>query len=254
MSYKKIPGIYKIECLQTGKVYVGSAVSIKARWASHRSDLRGNRHPNKHLQNAWNKYGEQSFAFSVIEECEIEQLIDREQHWIDSLNACSPEFGMNNSPTASTTIGFRHSSETKEKLSKIASERDHTRLRELASAMRGKPGHGKGNPGKKWTDEQRAAASAARRGRTPWNKGVPMPDYVRRKVSDTLQEHGRNRVLGNEIRSEVCRLRAAGMTLQKISEQTGVSVAHAYRISKHIEVSPRRGLRTAEKINVVAAK
>jgi hypothetical protein len=41
------------------------------------------------LQNAWNKYGEDNFYFSVLELVpDKDKLIEREQYWIDKLNAC----------------------------------------------------------------------------------------------------------------------------------------------------------------------
>jgi len=45
--------------------------------------LNHNWHDNKHLQNSWNKYGADKFTFSVIEECELDKLTEREQYWID---------------------------------------------------------------------------------------------------------------------------------------------------------------------------
>jgi group I intron endonuclease len=252
MSYTRISGIYKIECAASGKVYIGSAVSIRARWASHRSNLRNNRHSNRHLQNAWNKYGEISFVFSVVELCEITDLIPREQFWIDAFNAANPECGLNNSPTASTTIGFRHSEATKAKLSEIASNRDFTKLRENAQSMKGNPSHNKGKPGRKWTDEERAAASAARKGRAAWNRGIPMQEDVRKRISETLLKDGKRRLIGGEVRAEICSLRAAKLTLHEIARKTGVSVAQAHRISSHIDVGPRRGRRKTQR-NTIAA-
>ncbi len=79
-------GIYKIRNLINNKIYVGSTKNIKARWAKHKALLRHNKHQNTHLQNAWNKYGEGAFVFEVIEECRIENLISREQFFINSLN------------------------------------------------------------------------------------------------------------------------------------------------------------------------
>lgn len=116
MAYRKVSGIYQILCAGNSKIYVGSAVSINGRWASHRSQLRNGSHGNKHLQNAWAKYGEASFLFSIIERCEIADLIAREQHWIDTLRAAHPIHGMNNSPTATTSIGFKHSEATRARL------------------------------------------------------------------------------------------------------------------------------------------
>jgi group I intron endonuclease len=60
--------IYKIVNLVNDKFYVGSTVHKKVRFRQHRKLLRGNRHHCKHLQAAWNKYGEEKFDFRVIEE------------------------------------------------------------------------------------------------------------------------------------------------------------------------------------------
>lgn len=82
-------GIYRIKNSINNKIYIGSTKNIEARWAKHRALLRHNKHQNAHLQNAWNKYGENAFIFEVIEECKIEDLINREQFFIDNLN---PEY------------------------------------------------------------------------------------------------------------------------------------------------------------------
>lgn len=60
--------IYKIINLVNDKFYVGSTTNKKVRFRQHRKLLRGNRHHCKHLQAAWNKYGESKFDFVVIEE------------------------------------------------------------------------------------------------------------------------------------------------------------------------------------------
>ena len=50
-----------------GKKYVGSAVNFKRRRRKHRKSLRKGTHHSPHLQNAWNKYGEDNFKFDVLE-------------------------------------------------------------------------------------------------------------------------------------------------------------------------------------------
>jgi group I intron endonuclease len=60
--------IYKIINLVNDKFYVGSTTNKKVRFREHRKQLRGNRHHCKHLQAAWNKYGEAKFDFVVVEE------------------------------------------------------------------------------------------------------------------------------------------------------------------------------------------
>lgn len=59
--------IYKITNLVNDKFYVGSTTNTRERFRTHRNKLRTNKHHTKHLQAAWNKYGEEKFSFAVIE-------------------------------------------------------------------------------------------------------------------------------------------------------------------------------------------
>lgn len=79
----KLTGIYKIENLVNGKVYIGQSINVANRWRVHRYDLRNNRRVGSHLQNAWNKYGEENFKFEIIEECSSTELNEREIYWIE---------------------------------------------------------------------------------------------------------------------------------------------------------------------------
>lgn len=76
-------GIYKIENIINHKVYIGQSVNIEGRWNTHKKSLRNNKHTNQYLQNSYNKYGYESFEYSVLEECEENDLTKREQYWID---------------------------------------------------------------------------------------------------------------------------------------------------------------------------
>lgn len=76
-------GIYKIINIVNNKFYVGSAVDLKRRKTRHFSELRSNKHNNRHLQAAWNKYGEQSFVFVVLEELAADaDLLTAENVWL----------------------------------------------------------------------------------------------------------------------------------------------------------------------------
>jgi group I intron endonuclease len=59
--------IYKITNLVNDKFYVGSTTNTRERFRTHRNKLRSNIHHTKHLQAAWNKYGEGKFSFEIIE-------------------------------------------------------------------------------------------------------------------------------------------------------------------------------------------
>jgi len=126
----KVPSIYQIRHVSSGRVYVGSAVNTRQRWHSHRSDLRLGRHSSRHLQSAWNKYGEAAFVFEVIEPVLfVEDLIAREQYWIDRLKAADERHGYNMSPTAGSALGMKHTEETRAK----QSERNRKRYKDPAA-------------------------------------------------------------------------------------------------------------------------
>lgn len=108
-------GIYQILNLANNKFYVGSANNINRRWIEHRKLLRGKRHPNKYLQAAWNKYSEQLFEFIIIECCEDEKLIEREQYWIDLLKPYDRIVGYNLRKKAESNLGIKFSDEFKAK-------------------------------------------------------------------------------------------------------------------------------------------
>ena len=59
--------IYKIINAVNGNFYVGSTNNAVERFRVHRNRLRRNQHHTKHLQAAWNKYGEAAFVFHIIE-------------------------------------------------------------------------------------------------------------------------------------------------------------------------------------------
>lgn len=131
-------GIYVIFNLHNGKRYIGSAKNIGKRWRDHRWALNANRHVNRHLQGSWAKHGAEAFAFSVIERCAVDMLIQREQAAIDRLK---PE--LNICVTAGSTLGMRLTDETKRKIAEAARgrktpPRSATHRAKLSAALRGK--------------------------------------------------------------------------------------------------------------------
>lgn len=97
----KCAGVYQIRNIVNGKVYVGSSSDMQARRREHLYELRKNIHSNRHLQNAYNKYGKGNFVFEVLEFLpDITQQWEREQYWIDTLHACNKSLGYNIQPMA----------------------------------------------------------------------------------------------------------------------------------------------------------
>ena len=77
-------GIYRIKNLVNEKCYYGSSKNIEKRWRRHLNQLRNKTHINCILQNAWNKYGEDNFIFEIVERCELENIFEVEQKYIDT--------------------------------------------------------------------------------------------------------------------------------------------------------------------------
>lgn len=201
-------GIYRITHTATGMGYIGSTGDRKKRWTEHLRRLRVGNHHARRLQYAWNKHGEAAFVFEVLELVDdLAKLIEREQAWIDQLQAC--KLGYNASPTAGSPRGFKHTAETKAKVSAAGKGRKlspghraiisagarargvaHLHIPEIRAIvgklLRGRPRPeavkrhlSKLRTGMKFPPEWRAAISAATLGK----KHGPMPMETRAKLS-----------------------------------------------------------------------
>ena len=104
-------GVYEIVNAVNNKRYIGSAVDIENRFNVHRWGLDNGLHHNRHLQRAWNKYGETHFMFRVIEIVPLPELINREQLWIDKLK---PEYNI--ALKAGNTLGVKYPPDVRRKL------------------------------------------------------------------------------------------------------------------------------------------
>ena len=100
-------GVYFIINLVNGKKYVGSSNDIRQRRREHWSHLKQNIHSNKHLQNAWNTYGEKNFMFLIQEFVSKDQLLDREQYWLDMYKTFNRNIGYNISSLSKTRLGVK---------------------------------------------------------------------------------------------------------------------------------------------------
>ena len=79
----KISGVYKITNITNKKSYIGQSTDIAARWGAHLKTslgLDGCSHTRFH--DALNNEGVQNFTFEILEECEKNELNDREKFYI----------------------------------------------------------------------------------------------------------------------------------------------------------------------------
>ena len=151
-------GIYAIENTLNKKRYYGSSKNIQTRWYQHKYKLRKNKHHNQHLQNAWNKYGEPAFEFTVMVYCAEEHLEELEKVFIKNDPTCYNIAQDTKAPMR----GLKHSFEAREKIRQAGLGREckpETREK-IRQANLGKPKsleHAKnislGKSGKKQTPE-----------------------------------------------------------------------------------------------------
>ena len=128
-------GIYRIRNQVNGKCYIGSTKNLQKRRRGHFGALRRGKHHNIFLQRAFNKYRKIAFVFEILEQVDAENLIGREQHYLDTL---SPEYNI--SPTAGTCLGCHPSPETRQKMSKAHKGKPVTEehRRKLSEALKGR--------------------------------------------------------------------------------------------------------------------
>ena len=134
-------GIYVIRNVHNGKVYIGSAVSVKRRWEEHRSRLIKGTHENDILGKSWKKHGDFAFEFAIIEQVfDVSRLIEREQFWINELKAADRKSGYNICPVAGNSLGVKRSPEARAKMSAVRKgwqPSDETRAR-MSIAQKGR--------------------------------------------------------------------------------------------------------------------
>lgn len=188
-------GVYQIRNTATGGAYIGSTTkSFTQRWSQWRMNLNRGSGCNPHLRYAWEKYGPESFEFSILEVVEdATQVLIREQYWIDQLK---PYYNI--CPTAGNRAGSKHSEETRQKMSQ---------------ARVGKPIH---------TEESRMKIGEANRGR------LKTPEQIekhRSKIKGQSNLALKGKPLSEEHKAKLRIARASRMT----SEETRRKISESLR-------------------------
>lgn len=90
----KPAGVFQIRNTVNGKVLLGSSLNLEGPLNGHKFMLKHGSHTNKLLQQEWNEYGPDSFAFEILEEVKVsdspnfnlnDELTLLEQIWLEKL-------------------------------------------------------------------------------------------------------------------------------------------------------------------------
>ena len=234
-------GIYMIQNCLSGKMYVGSSKNIKLRWDCHAKALKMGCHGNGRLQNAWTRYGESAFIFSVLEQvADQNHLICREQFWIDQLDSSNRDVGYNICSTAGSPLGYKHTEAAHEKMRLAATTkppRSKDTFAKISAALKGRKHSAEHTEkqaatirGRIVSSEERLKMSIAGKGRkrsaesvektAAAHRGMKRSAETRAKMSKPRSLEARVRMCGRPV-SEVSREKARiSMTGQKLSAET----------------------------------
>ena len=221
-------GIYKI-LSPTGKVYIGQSFDIIHRWQAYKSISKLS--PKSNINKSLLKYGYSKHTFSIVHELPIdvskEVITDYEQFYMDRYKDCGLTL-LNICPAAGSTLGIKHSEDTKIKMRAAAKGRiftDVTKQR-ISDALKGRKineSHKKklsdANAGKKHTDYTRNKMSESK-------KGVKFSDEHKRNLSIGVSK-GRKGIKLSEENKERLRTILKSIIRKPHSEETKKKIKEA---------------------------
>nr|QCW06883.1 hypothetical protein [Drechslerella brochopaga] len=103
----KKSGIYRWVNKSSGKSYIGSALNLSRRFTNYYSRsflIKETKNSNSVIYKALLKHGYSGFQLEILEYCNLDILIEREQYYI---NLIKPEYNI--LKTAGSSVGFKHS-------------------------------------------------------------------------------------------------------------------------------------------------
>lgn len=230
-------GVYAITNTLNGHAYIGSSVNISQRWRAHVNSLNKNEHHSDYLQRAWNKYGADSFEFTVILLCDKKYKLYFEQVLLDglkpaynvALDASAPMQGLHHTEDEVRRMSERQKGKTGA-LNPMFGRHHSEETRALMSMAR---------KGKRKSEEHKRKIGAAQTGelnhmfgKHPANFGKPMSEGQKLKLSLAMKGKPSNR-LGKRCTEE---------TRLKISlARKGKSKGNTYALGhKHTEETRER--------------
>jgi len=111
---KNKSGIYRLTNKLNGKMYIGSSSNLSSRFLKHFNLNYISKHKNElSISRAMIKYRYDNFYLEILEFCDVSNLLKREQFYLDLLE---PVYNI--AKIAGSNLGFKHSKESRAKISK----------------------------------------------------------------------------------------------------------------------------------------
>ena len=156
-------GVYRWINNVNGKTYIGSSIDIQSRmyiYFSPRILLDEVKFPTP-IYSALRKYGYSSFTLEILEYCDRNDAVKREQYYMDLLQ---PEYNI--LKVAGSMLGYKHTEETLKKFNeRVVSEETRKNLSKAAT-------------GRILTEAEREKLSNIR-------KGLILSEEIKKKISET---------------------------------------------------------------------
>lgn len=169
-------GIYRWINKETRESYVGSAVNLSKRFSTYYSQLMIEKilkRSQSYIFSAIQKYSYSKFTIEILEYCESNDLIKREQYYIDSLK---PEYNI--LKIAGSSFGKIHKEETKFKISES--------LKGKPLSILTKEKMSKSRLGKKFSEKTKKTLSELRKGKLSPFSGKLHSENTKKKMSEVL--------------------------------------------------------------------
>jgi len=180
----RISGIYKIENITNGHIYIGSSNNINKRVRDHFGSLKLDKHANSHLQNAYNKYGKDSFECKVLIICDPDMLLVYEQRFIDAWNPVYNESNIAGKVEWTNKLRSRQSESMKGKQHGKGCKRSDEHKKAISNANKGNQ-YFKGH---KLSEEANKILHAANKG-NQYRKGHKASKETRDRISVSNKGH-----------------------------------------------------------------
>ena len=135
--------IYSITNLVNGRLYIGQTTKLnpEKRWTEHKNEANRNI-SNQYIHKAMRKHGIDNFVFDIIETCpDTKSLNEAEINWIEKLDTFGSH-GYNLTIGGNNTTGYRHTLESRQKMSTFQQQRINTpeHNTNISKSQKGKKG------------------------------------------------------------------------------------------------------------------